>query len=85
MVDTVDLNNQWANYAGPSGWNDHDMLEVGSGKMTIDEYCSNISLWALMKAPLLISYDVLTEVMKLLLLLQHGLALELEMTILLSQ
>ena len=25
-------------YAGPGYWNDPDMLEVGNGGMTIDEY-----------------------------------------------
>ncbi|KAG0631843.1 hypothetical protein M758_1G283400 [Ceratodon purpureus] len=58
MIDKVDLNNQWAEYAGPGGWNDPDMLEVGNGGMTTEEYRSHFSLWALMKAPLLIGCDV---------------------------
>ncbi|GLJ45548.1 hypothetical protein SUGI_0958820, partial [Cryptomeria japonica] len=28
----ADLNNRWADYARPGGWNDADMLEVGNGK-----------------------------------------------------
>jgi len=43
-----------AQYAGPGGWNDPDMLEVGNGGMTHDEYQSHFSLWAALKAPLLI-------------------------------
>jgi len=58
MVGIVDLNNQWADYAGPGGWNDPDMLEVGNGGMSLTEYRSHFSLWALMKAPLLIGCDV---------------------------
>jgi len=45
-------------YAAPGGWNDPDMLEVGNGHMTYDEYVAHFSLWALLKAPLLIGCDV---------------------------
>jgi len=34
------------------------MLEVGNGGMTYQEYRSHFSIWALMKAPLLIGCDV---------------------------
>ncbi|GJN33425.1 hypothetical protein PR202_gb22023 [Eleusine coracana subsp. coracana] len=58
MTDIADKNNKWASYAGPGGWNDPDMLEVGNGGMTSAEYRSHFSIWALMKAPLLIGCDV---------------------------
>ncbi|XP_072976214.1 alpha-galactosidase 3-like [Typha angustifolia] len=58
MTMIADLNNKWASYAGPGGWNDPDMLEVGNGGMTYAEYRSHFSIWALMKAPLLIGCDV---------------------------
>jgi len=58
IVSRADLNNKWAKYAGPGGWNDPDMLEVGNGNVTKDEYGAHFSLWALMKAPLLIGCDV---------------------------
>ncbi|XP_066398294.1 alpha-galactosidase 3-like isoform X2 [Miscanthus floridulus] len=58
MTDIADKNNKWASYAGPGGWNDPDMLEVGNGGMTLAEYRSHFSIWALMKAPLLIGCDV---------------------------
>lgn len=34
------------------------MLEVGNGGMTFNEYYAEFSLWALMKAPLIIGCDV---------------------------
>jgi alpha-galactosidase len=39
-------------YAGPGGWNDPDMLEVGNG-MSATEDRAEFSLWAQMAAPLL--------------------------------
>lgn len=41
-------------YAGPGAWNDPDMLEVGNGGMTHDQYQSHFSFWAALKAPLII-------------------------------
>jgi alpha-galactosidase len=43
---------------GPGGWNDPDMLEVGNGGMSLEEYRTHISLWTLMAAPLLLGDDV---------------------------
>jgi alpha-galactosidase len=43
---------------GPGGWNDPDMLEVGNGGMSLEEYRTHMSLWALMAAPLLLGDDV---------------------------
>lgn len=60
MISSADTNNQWASYAGPGAWNDPDMLEVGNGGMTATEYETHFSLWALMKAPLLIGCDIRT-------------------------
>lgn len=46
-------------YAGPNnGWNDPDMLEVGNGKCTDTEYQSHFSIWAILKAPLIIGNDI---------------------------
>ncbi|XP_057778410.1 alpha-galactosidase 3-like [Salvia miltiorrhiza] len=58
MTAIADINDKWAAYAGPGGWNDPDMLEVGNGGMTHQEYRSHFSIWALMKAPLIIGCDV---------------------------
>jgi alpha-galactosidase len=45
-------------YAAPGHWNDPDMLEVGNGGMTADEYRTHMSLWALLRAPLIAGNDV---------------------------
>jgi alpha-galactosidase len=47
-----------AKYAAPGHWNDPDMLEVGNGGMTHDEYITHMSLWAILAAPLLAGNDV---------------------------
>ena len=44
--------------AGPGGWNDPDMLEVGNGGMNATEYRSEFSLWAEMAAPLIAGNDL---------------------------
>jgi alpha-galactosidase len=44
--------------AGPGHWNDPDMLEVGNGGMTQDEYKTQMSLWAILAAPLLAGNDL---------------------------
>ena len=58
MISRADENNQWASYAGPGGWNDPDMLEIGNGNMKTIEYETHMSLWCLMKSPLLIGCDL---------------------------
>ncbi|OMJ95167.1 hypothetical protein SteCoe_1541 [Stentor coeruleus] len=52
------MNSRYAKYAGPGGWNDPDMLEVGNGGMTFNEYVTHFSLWAMVKAPLIIGCDM---------------------------
>ncbi|GAA2615663.1 glycoside hydrolase family 27 protein [Paractinoplanes durhamensis] len=39
-------------YAGPYGWNDPDMLQIGNG-MTATEDRTEMSLWAMLAAPLI--------------------------------
>jgi alpha-galactosidase len=58
FTDILDQNEPLWQYASPGGWNDPDMLEVGNGGMTFNEYYAEFSLWALMKAPLIIGCDV---------------------------
>ncbi|CAI9275332.1 unnamed protein product [Lactuca saligna] len=58
MMYIADMNEYYADYARPGGWNDPDMLEVGNGGMTKDEYIVHFSIWAISKAPLLIGCDV---------------------------
>jgi alpha-galactosidase len=45
-------------YAGPGHWNDPDMLEVGNGKLTLDENRTHMSLWVILAAPLLAGNDL---------------------------
>jgi alpha-galactosidase len=45
-------------YAGPGGWNDPDMLEIGNGGMTHDEYVTHMTLWAVSAAPLVMGHDL---------------------------
>jgi alpha-galactosidase len=47
-----------ARFAGPGHWNDPDMLEVGNGGMTPDEYRQHMSLWVILAAPLLAGNDL---------------------------
>jgi len=58
VVQIIDLMNGIASYSGPGHWNDPDMLEVGNGGMTTDEYRAHFSMWALFSAPLLVGTDV---------------------------
>ncbi|XP_039019343.1 alpha-galactosidase 1-like isoform X2 [Hibiscus syriacus] len=58
MISRADQNEVYAEYARPGGWNDPDMLEVGNGGMTKDEYIVHFSLWAISKAPLLLGCDI---------------------------
>jgi alpha-galactosidase len=49
-----------ASYAKPGHFNDPDMLEIGNGGMTDDEYRTHMSLWAMLAAPLLAGNDLRT-------------------------
>ena len=53
MILNFDEQHGLAKYAGPGGWNDPDMLEVGNGGMTFSEYQAHFSLWAMLAAPLI--------------------------------
>jgi alpha-galactosidase len=68
---TDDINDSWssiehigfaqpdfATFAKPGHWNDPDMLEVGNGGMTVDEYRTHMSLWCLAAAPLMAGNDL---------------------------
>jgi len=58
MLSNLDQSAQHAAVAGPGHWNDPDMLEVGNGGMTDDEYRAHFSLWAVMAAPLIAGNDL---------------------------
>jgi alpha-galactosidase len=58
MISNVEEQSHTAPYAKPGHWNDPDMLEIGNGHMTDDEYRTHMSLWALVAAPLLAGNDL---------------------------
>jgi alpha-galactosidase len=50
--------NDLAPWGKPGHWNDPDMLEIGNGGMSEDEYRTHMSLWAILAAPLLAGNDL---------------------------
>lgn len=58
MIANIEKQVPTAPFAGPGHWNDPDMLEIGNGHMTDDEYRTHMSLWALTASPLLAGNDV---------------------------
>ena len=58
MVDIFEMQNGIETYAGPGHWNDPDMLEIGNGGMTNNEYQAHFSFWAMLAAPLMSGNDV---------------------------
>lgn len=70
---TTDIINEWgsikANFiqnafhpeiAGPGGWNDPDMLEIGNGGLTLTEEKTHFALWCFARAPLILGNDLST-------------------------
>lgn len=45
-------------FAGPGGWNDPDMLQVGNTGLATSENRAHFSFWALLAAPLMAGNDV---------------------------
>ena len=60
VVWILNANEAHAAVAGPGHWNDPDMLEVGNGGMSVEEYRSHFSMWAMMAAPLITGNDLRT-------------------------
>jgi alpha-galactosidase len=58
MVSIVDQQVGLAEFSGPNAWNDPDMLEVGNGGMTTEEYRAHMSMWSLLNAPLIAGNDL---------------------------
>ena len=58
VTQIIDLMSGLETYAGPGHWNDPDMLEVGNGGMTKEEYRAHFSMWAMFSAPLLAGNDI---------------------------
>jgi len=58
MINIFERQKDLYNYAGPGRWNDPDMLEIGNGKMTTEEYKTHFSLWCMLAAPLMAGNDL---------------------------
>lgn len=58
VLQIIDLNADLWKYAGPGHWNDPDMLEVGNGGMTDEEYKTHFSMWCMLAAPLMAGNDL---------------------------
>ncbi|ORY39623.1 alpha-galactosidase [Rhizoclosmatium globosum] len=58
VVEIMSQNVNLAKYAAPGGFNDMDMLQVGNGGMTDEEYRAHFSIWAALKSPLFLSHDI---------------------------
>ncbi len=65
-------------YSGPGHWNDPDMLEVGNGGMTTEEYRAHFSMWCMLSAPLMAGNDIrkMTPEIKEILLNKEAIALD---------
>ncbi|MCL2106548.1 MAG: alpha-galactosidase [Oscillospiraceae bacterium] len=53
-----EINVRLHGHAGPGGWNDPDMLEVGNGGLNFEENKAHFSLWCMMAAPLILGNDL---------------------------
>jgi alpha-galactosidase len=58
MISIFVQQKELAKYAGPGHWNDPDMLEVGNGRMTMEEYKTHFSLWCMLASPLMAGNDL---------------------------
>jgi alpha-galactosidase len=58
MIDIFNQQKELGRYAGPGHWNDPDMLEVGNGGMTTEEYKTHFSLWCMLASPLIAGNDI---------------------------
>lgn len=45
-------------HAGPGHWNDPDMLLIGNYGLTIDQSKTQMAIWAILAAPLIMSNDL---------------------------
>jgi alpha-galactosidase len=60
IINCIDLNKDYAGNAAPGAWNDPDMLEIGNGGCTAEEYRTQMSMWSIMAAPLITGNDIRT-------------------------
>ncbi len=57
---TLDKQVGLSSYAGPGGWNDPDMLQVGNSGLSLKESRSHFSLWCILAAPLIAGNNLMS-------------------------
>lgn len=58
ILNRIDINDKWSQYAGPGHFNDPDMLQVGNGALTMGQQRAHFALWAITKATLILGSQV---------------------------
>ncbi len=58
VIINLDMQYLLDEFSGPDHWNDPDMLEIGNGKLTLEESRSQLSLWSMLSAPLMAGNDL---------------------------
>merc|ERR1711981_1027026 len=56
----ADHQDEFQKYAGPGNWNDPDMLIIGNYGLSYDQSRTQMAIWAIMAAPLIMSTDLRT-------------------------
>ncbi len=60
IINLIDDNAKFTSSAKPGAWNDPDMLEIGNGGCTTEEYRTQMSMWCMMASPLIAGNDIRT-------------------------
>ncbi len=58
IYEIIDANDKYWQVAKPGHWNDPDMLEVDNNNLSYEEQKSQMTMWSIMAAPIMISSDV---------------------------
>ena len=58
VLNIIDAVADLYSYAGPGHWNDAEMLEIGNGGMSYNEYVTHFSMWGMLAAPLMAGNDL---------------------------
>ncbi len=58
IINLIDDNSKYTSSAKPGAWNDPDMLEIGNGGCTTEEYRTQMSMWCMMASPLAMTNDL---------------------------
>ncbi|CAO3596204.1 unnamed protein product [Absidia cylindrospora] len=58
IVEILNVHATVVSRSGKGRWADPDMLEIGNGKLTVDESRTHFSIWAAMKSPLILGNNL---------------------------